>query len=370
MNDEWNEMTGKLTHIGEAKISQGQAPSTPSASCPLCAHADARPYVQSNFNLTGATAKTYQVVECCRCQMRYVHPQPSARELAQFYADDYPAYHLSAPGDRPVSAEEAAIQHRLQRVAARRLALLGRFQPPPWTGRRVLDIGCGNGAFLLELIRHHPVEAWGMDLAQEVVNQIARLDARIRMVTGSLADAPLPRGYFDVITLWHVLEHDGDPVSSLRRIAEWLRPGGLLIAEVPNASGMIARLCGSSWLGWDLPRHLVHFAPSTLRQAAERAGWTDVRVVRAYTLNPVAVSPLLASLAIRRRRRQGRTHMRRVRYHRLNGVTGVALRLVNGVEWLLGGNGLVLVARKSEVRGQRSEVRGQRSEVRGQKSGV
>jgi Methyltransferase domain len=152
-----------------------------------------------------------------------------------------------------------------------------------------------------------------------------------------------------VITLWHVLEHDGDPVRSLRQIAEWLRPGGLLIAEVPNAAGMIARLCGSSWLGWDLPRHLVHFAPSTLRQAAVRAGWTDVRVVRAYTLNPVAVSPLLASLAIRRRRRQGRTRMRRVPYHRLNGMTGVALRLVNGVEWLLGGNGLVLVARKAGV---------------------
>jgi 2-polyprenyl-3-methyl-5-hydroxy-6-metoxy-1,4-benzoquinol methylase len=246
--------------------------------------------------------------------------------------------------------EQASIRRRVQRIARQRLALLRRFQPLLGTGLRVLDIGCGNGGFLLELVRQRSVEAWGMDISAASLAPLAQLESRLRLVTGDLAHGQLPNRHFDVITLWHVLEHDADPVLALRRIAGWLRPGGLLLAEVPNAGGLIARLCGTSWLGWDLPRHLVHFTPDTLRRAACEAGWKDVRVLRAYTMNPLALSPLLASLVIRRRQRQGRKRMKRVSYHRFDGLAGLALRLINGVERLLGGNGLLLVARKEADR--------------------
>jgi SAM-dependent methyltransferase len=303
--------------------------------------------VQTDFNLTGATQKPYQVVECRACRFRYLHPRPDAQELARFYAPDYAAYSLKLkPGDA-LSPEQVSLNRRFRRIALHRLRLLRRFRPPPWTGMRVLDVGCGNAAFLLELLRRHPVEAWGMDINPQSLAELAKLDGRLKLREGDLASSTLPQRYFDVVTLWHVLEHDGDPVGALRRAAGWLRPGGLLLAEVPNAGGLIARICGSSWLGWDLPRHLGHFAAPTLRRAAEQAArWAEVQVLHRYTLAPLTLSPLLASWIIRRRRRQGRSRMKRVAYHRLDGLPAVALRVVNGLEWLLGGNGLLLVARK------------------------
>ena len=127
--------------------------------------------------------------------------------------------------------------------------------------------------------RQHPVEAWGLDIGESSLAPLRQLDPRLRLVAGDLFNAELPAGYFDVITLWHVLEHTGDPVENLRRVGKLLKPGGLLLAEVPNSAGLIARICGPYWLGWDLPRHLVHFTPRTLRHAARRCGLRVQRTV-------------------------------------------------------------------------------------------
>jgi SAM-dependent methyltransferase len=320
-------------------------------ACPLCGCARARLHVRTHFNLTGATAGGYRVVECSGCRFRYLYPRPDSEELAGFYQADYPAWSLQVKGEgTAVDREQESVSQRFLQIADKRLSLVERFLTRPWTGLRVLDIGCGNGAFLMQLLRRHEVEAWGTDINAASLAGVGRLEPRLHQVTGKLSQAPLPTGYFDVITLWHVLEHDGDPVGSLRRVQRWLRPGGLLLAEVPNAGGLIASLCGSNWIGWDLPRHLVHFSAASLRQAAKKAGWPSVRVLRDYTLNPITLSPFLASLALWDRQRRGRQTMKRAVYHRWDGDwTETMLALINGMERMLGGNGLVLVASKQGV---------------------
>ncbi len=317
------------------------------AACPLCGRGpdDARTVVESGFNLTGAAGKAYRVVECQGCRFRYLWPRPEPAELAAFYEADYPAHALKVGAGGSASPEQASIDRRFGQVASRRIELVRQALGRAPDGLQVLDIGCGNGAFLLELTRRHEIEGWGLDIAGPALNALGRLAPRLRLVRGDLAGADLPHAAFDIITLWHVLEHDADPVGSLKRVARWLKPGGLVLAEVPNATGRIARLCGADWLGWDLPRHLVHFAPETLRASAERAGLERVVVRREYTLNPVTLSPLLASLAIGQRRRRGKTRMKRVAYHQWDGLRSAGLRVVNGLERLLGGNGLLLVAR-------------------------
>ena len=320
--------------------------STGPATCPLCASATARPLIEADYNLTGATREVHRVVECAACRFRYTWPRPGPDELAKFYTEDYPAHALGHGGVPSVEAGRASADRRLRRVADLRIALIRRFLGRPIDGLRVLDVGCGGGAFLLELAKRERIEGWGLDIAGPALEALGRARPDLRLVRGHLGEADLPKGYFDVITLWHVLEHDPDPVAALRRIVGWLRPGGLLMAEVPDASGRIARLCGRDWLGWDLPRHLVHFGSKTLRNAAERAGLTHARVVRAYTLNPLCMSPVLASLALGHRRRRGKTRMKRVRYETWDRIgPRLAISLVNGIERALGGNGLLLIAR-------------------------
>jgi SAM-dependent methyltransferase len=84
--------------------------------------------------------------------------------------------------------------------------------------------------------------------------------------------ASFPPGRFDVITAFHVIEHLPEPLGTLRRMVEWLAPGGLIIVEVPNVSGVGGRLFGRYWSGLDFPRHLVHFRPETMTAMVERAG--------------------------------------------------------------------------------------------------
>jgi 2-polyprenyl-3-methyl-5-hydroxy-6-metoxy-1,4-benzoquinol methylase len=294
-------------------------------------------------------------VECADCRFRYLKPRPDPDTLAGFYRADYPAWALQVkPDGQTVDIEQESVTRRFRQVANQRLALVDRFLDRTWTGMRILDIGCGNGAFLLELVRRHEVEAWGMDISDSSLADLARLEPRLRLVRGELSNGQLPAESFDVITLWHVLEHDGDPVGCLRRALGWLRPGGLLLAEVPNSAGFIAHWCGRNWLGWDLPRHLVHFSAASLRRAARKAGCSNGRVLREYTLNPVSLSPLLASLAIWDRQRRGCRTMKQVTYHRWDdGWAKWLLRIVNGVERLLGGNGLLLVAGKRDVESDR-----------------
>jgi SAM-dependent methyltransferase len=89
--------------------------------------------------------------------------------------------------------------------------------------------------------------------------------------TGDVLTAPFAIGSFDVVTMFHVLEHVPDPVAVVRRTLEWLAPSGLLIIEVPNAGGLGASVFGRAWSGLDLPRHLSHFTPDTLANVVERA---------------------------------------------------------------------------------------------------
>jgi SAM-dependent methyltransferase len=82
----------------------------------------------------------------------------------------------------------------------------------------------------------------------------------------------------DLVTLWQVLEHIGEPREFLERCHDLMRPGGVFVAAVPNIDGLSARLTGERWWGLDVPRHLVHYSPRTLCRGLEEAGFTVIKV--------------------------------------------------------------------------------------------
>ena len=94
----------------------------------------------------------------------------------------------------------------------------------------------------------------------------------MRALAGSLPHAELRTGSFDMITMWQSLEHFHQPLEMLERTSCWPL-GGKLVAAVPNLESGSFRTFGPSWFGLDLPRHLVHFTPLTLRAMLERAGF-------------------------------------------------------------------------------------------------
>lgn len=129
----------------------------------------------------------------------------------------------------------------------------------------LLDIGCGEGTFL-EAAARRGYRVTGTERGAAAEHASTQLE-----VCASLEEAR-ERAPFDVVTLWHTLEHFRSPRETLTMARSLLRPGGLVIAAVPNASGLQARVFGSRWFHLDVPRHLFHFNPRSLERLLVETG--------------------------------------------------------------------------------------------------
>jgi SAM-dependent methyltransferase len=179
---------------------------------------------------------------------------------------------------------EAPSTTESERWLARGLAFLGPLREIaehgvmwlPTTPGRLLDVGCGAGAFL-ERMRD-----FGWQIAGVEPDAKAREAAAARLgnqdtVVPSLAAEALAKESFDAITLSHVIEHVPDPVATLRDCARLLAPGGIIVCVTPNTTGLGTRTFGQSWIHWDPPRHLHLFDPTSLERAFSEAGLSVTR---------------------------------------------------------------------------------------------
>jgi 2-polyprenyl-3-methyl-5-hydroxy-6-metoxy-1,4-benzoquinol methylase len=149
---------------------------------------------------------------------------------------------------------------------------LGRARAP---GRRLLDVGCGNGQFLV-WARELGWECHGVELDAAAAS-VAR-EQGISVLGSSLEELERgAAGSFDAITLSHVIEYVHDPIDMLRRCRDLLRPGGYVWLETPNTESLGYSRYGASWRGLETPRHLVLFNFASLCWSLERAGFERVQ---------------------------------------------------------------------------------------------
>lgn len=158
-------------------------------------------------------------------------------------------------------------------------------RPDSPEGGRLLDVGCGNGEFLLRM-RNCGWRVSGLDFDPNAVEACRRsgIDAHL----GTLEDAGFEPGSFDAVTMAHVIEHVHDPPALLRACCRVLKPGGKLYVETPNIDGAGHGKYGRHWRGLEPPRHLVIFTGSALQEACEVAGFGVDRlegVAAGYFLN-------------------------------------------------------------------------------------
>jgi SAM-dependent methyltransferase len=256
--------------------------------CFLCGAPDADP-LWSTPDRAFAVPGVYTVARCRACGFLYQRPRVGDEHLAACYPDHYPRHQEPSPRipfkgtaarGRAVrwalasrlgyAAPRGARPGWLTRVRAAALYRRLKWDCPPWRGQgRYLDVGCGSGG-ALGVAQALGWQVTGVEVDEAAARKARRFSARVH--TGDLLAAPFEPGEFDCVTAFHVLEHVPDPVAAVRRMLEWLAPGGLLIVEVPNAGGLGARLFGRAWSGLELPRHLSHFTPATLERVAILAG--------------------------------------------------------------------------------------------------
>jgi SAM-dependent methyltransferase len=196
---------------------------------------------------------------CGVCGLTRTAPQPDATSMALYYPPGY--YGRGKRYGRPLEA----LLDWLYAFRGRLIEMANGLEPG-----RVLDIGCGRG-LLLHQLRKRGWDVLGTEMTEESASH-ARDVLRIDVRAGLLSDLGFADGEFDTVILWHVLEHIPDPGGLLTEVARILRPGGTLLVAVPNFASIEARAGKAHWFHLDVPRHLNHFTPATLRAALGAAG--------------------------------------------------------------------------------------------------
>ena len=246
-------------------------PVDPLEHCPLCGGNHFRHFLTCRDHTV--TGEDFDIVECENCEFRVTHPRPSPDEIGQYYESDDYRPHQDA-GQGLIDTLYRWVQ--LYTLRSKRRLLSSLVANPPG---RLLDFGCGTGAFL-DLcqsngwtVRGLEPDAGAQAVAAEKYGLTVEDPARIR---------DLPDDHFDVITLWHVLEHVPRLSETVEELKRTLSPTGTLVVAVPNCASLDARIYGTHWAAYDVPRHLYHFRPDDVRRLFDAFGMRveDIRPMR------------------------------------------------------------------------------------------
>jgi 2-polyprenyl-3-methyl-5-hydroxy-6-metoxy-1,4-benzoquinol methylase len=240
--------------------------------CLLCGGERRSPVIEAPDVSRGKSGLWFAVVRCDECGLLFTSPRPDAATIGQFYPENYRPHRR--PKRQRTKVRNAPLGRWLGRPCMERRTL-------PWHGQgRLLDFGCGGGSFL-ERMRRQGWQVVGLDNSKAAVDRV-RAELKIPALLGTLPHAELLPESFDVITMWHALEHVHEPGAVLRAAHNILTPNGRLVIAVPNIDSAPARLFGPAWFGLELPRHLTHFTAPTLRMMLEQAGFhvAEMRQIR------------------------------------------------------------------------------------------
>ncbi|MEW6689361.1 MAG: class I SAM-dependent methyltransferase [Pseudomonadota bacterium] len=265
-------------------------------ACPLCG-SGARSVLHAGLrDYAFRTAPGEWVLQrCADCGCAYLDPRPDAATIALAYERYYT--HADGPADSAFTRLRRRIaeaylnarygtsypnafpggQHIVGLFPRRRAYLDVSFarhlDPAAGDNRLLLDVGCGNGAFL-QFVTHLGWAAEGIDSDAAAV--AAARAAGCRATHGSLDKLPFAKNRYQHVTLSHVIEHVYEPLELLGQCFELLAPGGRLWLETPNLGSFGHSVFGPAWRGLEPPRHLVLFDRASLTAALAAAGFSGI----------------------------------------------------------------------------------------------
>lgn len=225
--------------------------------CPVCGYGEHREVRRPRY-FRQPDGASFTIVECHRCGFWFTNPRPEGSDLAQYYeTEDYISH-----TDRKEGLFDQ-IYHLVRNIALRKKRKL--VQNLTGENGRILDFGAGTGAFVLTM-QQAGWTAVGVEPDQRA--REAGEKKGVSLQSDAFFESTLEK--YDVITLWHVLEHVPDLNQKLQQFYQRLNPGGSLVLALPNHNSFDARFYKDYWAALDIPLHLSHFVQEDIRNLADK----------------------------------------------------------------------------------------------------
>jgi SAM-dependent methyltransferase len=236
-------------------------------ACYLCGGGTSVPLVEAEDDLTGKPGR-FRFVACAGCGLAYQNPRLKAEHIGAYYDDEYIAHRKKTDWGLFTPLYEWAMgKHDRDK-----LALVRRFVPLG-PASRILDVGCGAGTFLAHARAETGAQVTGVDF-KDLGHLPWMKDIEFRH--GLLHAQDFGERRFDLVTMWHFLEHDYEPARTLARARELLAERGRMVIEVPRLDSVSWRLFRERWPGLQAPQHTVLYSRETFVRTVEQA---QLRVV-------------------------------------------------------------------------------------------
>ena len=207
------------------------------------------------------TQDAFQIIQCAHCDLKYTDPAPSKEAIGPYY--NFPAY-ISHTDDKT-----GLINKLYHSVRNHTLDQKTNWVQSLFTGYKghLLEVGAGTGAFAHAMTK----KGWAVTALEPDAASRERALATYQIKIAPIEELfTLTENKFDVITLWHVLEHVHDLNEYLSTFNKILRPNGRLIIAVPNYTSFDAQFYKKYWAAYDVPRHLYHFSPTSMEYLSKK----------------------------------------------------------------------------------------------------
>ncbi len=221
----------------------------------------------------GISDYDFKIVRCKNCGLIFVNPRPKETEITKFYPEEYSWKELVTP-----SSKIPRLIKKLEKFYRYQLLSYEVNKALRYTGLkkgRVLDIGCGTGD-RLDIFRNLGFDTFGVEFSSSA--RYAKEYLRLNVFEGDLFRANYPDDFFNIVTLYNVLEHVHRPVELLWEIKRILKNRGFLVIGVPNTDSLQFKIFKQRWAAFDVPRDIYYFSSGLLEKILRLVGFEVVGI--------------------------------------------------------------------------------------------
>ncbi len=229
--------------------------------CPICGEQSHKKHAEGkDHNVTG---NVFTITECMNCGFRFTNPRPKEKHIYKYYqSKNYISHSSTKKGFiNKVYHLVRSYQFYKKKKIIQKFSNIKK--------GKILDVGCGTGDFL----KHMASSGWEADGVETDKGAKRVAEKKLGKKIEEKLDLVNEENKYDVISLWHVLEHVYNVEGYLKKLNKLLKRGGVLVVGVPNCASYDAKKYKGNWVAYDLPIHLSHFRKNNIKELAKKSSF-------------------------------------------------------------------------------------------------